>query len=406
MVKFGIIGCGAMGHEHMRNILLFKDHSVVAMADTNDPSIQHAMSTIYNVVGCQHPTVYTDYHELLNDTSVEAVIICTPNCHHYKVLLDCISTGKHILVEKPMCTTIEHVNDIQKRVENYTGVFWVGMEYRYMPSIARLIKEVDSGSIGKVHIIREHRFPFLKKVGNWNRFAKNTGGTLVEKCCHFFDLFNRIIKHKPIRVYASGSQAINHKNETYTSSEVHDVGTGIHSGIPNILDNACMTYFFVNLYVIVEYENGTRAHLDLCMFAEVSRNQEEICVVGELGKIEAFGETEIKNEPNFYIGKRNISKDVLQTPPLPPEIVVKTTKGIEKMVQTEKKRNKQNKKSFGFHEGSTYYELEHFIHSIELNEKSEVTASDGALAVLIGVAAQKSIEEKRSVTISNCSVIE
>ena len=52
--------------------------------------------------------------------------------------------------------------------------------------------------------IREHRFPFLVKVDNWNRFTKNTGGTLVEKCCHFFDLMIQATGSRPVRVMASG----------------------------------------------------------------------------------------------------------------------------------------------------------------------------------------------------------
>ncbi len=53
-------------------------------------------------------------------------------------------------------------------------VVWVGMEYRFMPSIARLIQEVDIGTLGapKMLSIREHRFPFLRKVGHWNRFNR------------------------------------------------------------------------------------------------------------------------------------------------------------------------------------------------------------------------------------------
>jgi predicted dehydrogenase len=64
----------------------------------------------------------------------------------------------------------------------------------------RLIDEVvQAGAVGtpRMVAIREHRFPFLVKVGNWNRFSANTGGTLVEKCCHFFDLMNLILRERP-----------------------------------------------------------------------------------------------------------------------------------------------------------------------------------------------------------------
>ncbi|GBL21726.1 hypothetical protein EMGBS4_17860 [Acidimicrobiaceae bacterium] len=57
--------------------------------------------------------------------------------------------------------------------------------------------------------------PFLEKVDNWNRFSVNTGGTLVEKCCHFFDVMGLIAQSKAQRVFASGSQDVNHLDEIY-----------------------------------------------------------------------------------------------------------------------------------------------------------------------------------------------
>ena len=56
--------------------------------------------------------------------------------------------------------------------------------------------------------ITEHRFPFLQKVNNWNRFTANSGGTFVEKCCHFFDLMRLILKSDPVRVMASAGQEV------------------------------------------------------------------------------------------------------------------------------------------------------------------------------------------------------
>ena len=86
--------------------------------------------------------------------------------------------------------------------------------------------------------IREHRYPFLGKVGDWNRFNRNTGGTLVEKCCHFFDLMRLIIGQEP--VLASGAADVNHQDELYDGAT------------PDILDNA---------YVVVDFDGGVRACL-------------------------------------------------------------------------------------------------------------------------------------------------
>ena len=130
--------------------------------------------------------------------------------------------------------------------------------------------------------IREHRFPFLQKVDDWNRFNKNTGGTLVEKCCHFFDLMRRIIGSEPVRVMASAGRDVNHLDESYNGD------------VPDILDNA---------YVIFDFKNGARALLDLCMFAEASRHNEELCAIGETGKVECLLPQNIVGAARAVIGK-------------------------------------------------------------------------------------------------------
>ena len=152
-----------------------------------------------------------------------------------------------MLVEKPLCTTVDDCYTILELAEGRDAITWVGLEYRYMPPIARLIDEVAAGAVGipKMISIREHRFPFLEKVGDWNRFSENTGGTLVEKCCHFFDLMVQIMPGRPVRVMASGAQDVNHLDEVYDGR------------VPDILDNA---------FVIVDFDDGARGLLDLCMF--------------------------------------------------------------------------------------------------------------------------------------------
>ena len=89
----------------------------------------------------------------------------------------------------------------------------VAMEYAHMPPVARLIEEVHAGTAGtpRMMAIREHRFPSLKKVGDWNRFNARTGGMLVEKCRHFFGLMRLTLRADPVRVYASAGADVNHR---------------------------------------------------------------------------------------------------------------------------------------------------------------------------------------------------
>lgn len=226
-----------------------------------------------------------------------------------------------------------------------------------MPPITRLIQEVDSGRHGKLHMltIREHRFPFLVKVDNWNRFNRYTGGTLVEKACHFFDLMRRITKSEPVKVYASGGQALNHKDEV-----VNDL-------TPDILDHALVT---------VDFENGARCALDLCMFAE-DEQTEQVTAICEKGKIETRSP-----DSKVRIVQRKHIKALRREPMTPgercqPEIFeLPVPESLAKA---------------GYHEGATFYELREFIEAAQGLRPVPVTAHDGKMAVAIGAAAHESI---------------
>src|SRR6185312_6178384 len=134
---------------------------------------------------------------------------------------------------------------------------------------AEFIAQLHGGRVGRLQMlsIREHRFPFLRKVGDWNRFNRNTGGTMVEKCCHFFDLMRLITQSEAVRVYCSGAMDVNHVDERYDGER------------PDIIDNS---------YTTDDFANGVRAMLDLSMFADGAENQEEIAAVGDKARLEVL----------------------------------------------------------------------------------------------------------------------
>jgi len=236
---------------------------------------------------------------------------------------------------------------------------WVGLEYRFMPPVTRFIERVHSGETGAVKMlaIREHRFPFLEKVGDWNRFNRNSGGTLVEKCCHFFDLMRHILQDEPVRIYASGGQDVNHLDERYDGET------------PDILDNALVT---------VDFAGGARASLDLCMFADGSEQQEDIYALGAKGKLEvALPRASVIFSPRAPFGeeKRPIAEPVAT----PPEAL-----------------------AAGDHWGATYFQLTHFHRSLIEGSAPLITAQDGLRSVQMGAAAQRSIASGQPITL-DCS---
>jgi predicted dehydrogenase len=334
-----------MGVEHIQNVMAVDGAVVTAVSDPHPESIEWARLAVG--LGTDLAT-FSDHRELLDADLVDAVVIASPNFTHHQILLDTLQRPVHVLMEKPLCTTLEQCRDVVEAAEKaqHDRVIWMGLEYRYMPPTQRLLTELEAGTVGDVKMvaIREHRFPFLPKVDNWNRFSRNTGGTLVEKTCHFFDLMLQITRARPERVFASGSQSVNHLDETYDGET------------PDILDNA---------YVIVDFDDGSRGLLDLCMFAEASVNEQEIAVTGHLGKMEA-----LVTESKLRVGRRADGQHVVETHEIHHE-------GI---------------KHVGLHHGSSYLEHVDFAEAIRTGSPPKVTLMDGLRSAAIGFAAHRSID--------------
>ncbi len=162
---------------------------------------------------------------------------------------------------------------------------------------------------------------------------------------------NLITQQRPVQVYGSGAMDVNHVDESYGGER------------PDILDNA---------YVTVDFDGGARGLLDLCMFAENSTNEMEIAAVGDRGKAEAF---------------------------VP----------AHKLVLTRRDRNEPATIAFsvagavahaGAHHGSTFFEHLAFRDAVRAGGRPLVSVEDGALAVAVGAAAEKSCRERRVVTMA------
>lgn len=350
-VRYGLIGTGMMGIEHLWNLQHLPGAEVTAIADPHDGS--RNLIVMAAGEGRADFAQFDDHRDLLESGLCDVVVVATPNHTHLPVMLDVLAHDVHVLVEKPLATTVAGCRQIIDAAKGREGIVWVGLEYRYMPPVARLIREVHDGTVGTPHMvaIREHRYPFLQKVGDWNRFNRNTGGTLVEKCCHFFDLMAHVLRDRPTRVLASGGQSVNHLDESYDGE------------VPDILDNA---------FVIVDFAGGARASLDLCMFAEASENQEELSVVGDEGKVEAF-----LPSSTIRIGaRRSIPPTVLTEEVHDPDVAYE-----------------------GFHHGSSYLEHVDLHEAVRAGGRAGVGLEEGLWSVAVGVAAHRSIDQGRAVTL-------
>jgi predicted dehydrogenase len=359
-LRYGIIGCGSMGREHILNIAAMGDAAVTAIADPHEPSRAAALAL------CEGARVFDKHRDLLDANLCDAVVIATPNLTHIEMMRDALAADVHILVEKPLVTKVADGLEMMKRAEGRRKIVWVAQEYRYMPPVAELIRMTHDGAVGRVIqvAIREHREPFYPKVGDWNRFTANTGGTLVEKCCHYFNLMDHILRERPLRVYASGAQDVNHLDEKYDGK------------VPDILDNA---------FVIVDYPSGARASLDLCMFAEGSVDNEHITVVGSEAKLESlipslvlrYGRREDWGRRATWGQASGTGRGV----------------SVRRVWDT-------NIRYGGQHFGASYIEHLKFAQAIREGRPAEIPLEEGLRAVATGLAAHRSIELGRAVALS------
>lgn len=365
-LNYGFIGCGMMGQEHLRNLALIPGARVSALFEPDEAMAAAALAL---VPGAQRvPSVAA----LLATPGLDALVITSPNHCHAPQLADIANTAPHlaVLCEKPLCVNLDQVAQVRSLAARLQAPLWVAMEYRYMPAIAALVQAThaatDTGG-STLLSIREHRYPFLHKVGDWNRFAANTGGTLVEKCCHFFDLMRLLMQADPLRLYASAAMNHNHVDERYDDRQ------------PDIIDNAL---------VVLDFPGQRRALLELAMFAEGSRYQEEISVVGPHGKLEC----KVPGPTRFWaantLGAPPVAQLVVspRQPPGPRAVEIPVDPALL---------------AAGDHNGSTYYQHRRFFDLVRglPGQTLEVGLADGLKAVLIGLAAEHSAHTGQAVSL-------
>ncbi|MCX7705725.1 MAG: Gfo/Idh/MocA family oxidoreductase [bacterium] len=261
-IKAGIIGCGHMGRNHISTILnnCRDEFEIVGICDPEEKEIKIAKNLFNNTpISC-----YSDYKEMLKDKGIQAVFISVPNFLHADVAIAALKAGKDVFCEKPIATKVEDVYRMLEAKEKTGHLLVIGFELRYAEFYQRMKELVEGECVGRPVIAwcKEFRGPFLPKVNNWIQYRDKSGGALVDKNSHHFDLMTWFLNARPLKVCAFGGTNV--VRVVNTDDEVED--------------NAC---------VIVEYEGGRRACLLLCMFSpETSDYGLELGIMGDRGRLE------------------------------------------------------------------------------------------------------------------------
>jgi len=353
-----IIGTGTIGQEHMYVATLLGRARVHGIYDSQVQSMDSAEKN-FKDYSDQSLIRYADLASACSDPEVDALMICTPNYTHADVLKVAMRSGKPIFLEKPMATTLVDADAIVKANDAYPSFIQIGLQYRYKAQYIEAFHEVQQRtSVGVVKTISmsEYRPPFLDKVGQWNKFNQYSGGTLVEKCCHYFDLINLLADAMPVRVYASGGQAVNFLDFQ-------------KDGVPADIDD--------HAFVIIDYANGVRANFTLNMFCHDFT--EELVITGDRGRL-------VANEL-FNVHQQQPSKATIA--------LEKGEWGASK--QTDVTYAREIEKSG--HHGATYYEHVAFVDQLDGKACESATPVQGLWSMIVASAAQHSIKTQQAVDI-------
>lgn len=187
-VKIGIIGCGGIANnKHLPSLAELKDLcEVVAFCDLiEDKAVKSAQK-----FGTGDAKIYTDYHELLADQSIDAVHICTPNVSHAVITVDAFAAGKHVLCEKPMAPTSEDAAKMIDAWKKSSKKFTIGYQNRFRPEVQMLKKCCETGDLGDIYFAKAHAIR-RRAVPNWGVFMdkeKQGGGPLIDIGTHALDI--------------------------------------------------------------------------------------------------------------------------------------------------------------------------------------------------------------------------
>ena len=146
MLNIGIIGAGRIGKVHLESISYrVKDATVKAVAD---PFMNDETRAFIEGFGVKE--IYDDYHKILEDPAIDAVLICSSTDTHSSISVEAINAGKHVFCEKPVDHSIEKINNVKKALEGKNLKFQVGFNRRFDHNFAAVreavqITEPESG---------------------------------------------------------------------------------------------------------------------------------------------------------------------------------------------------------------------------------------------------------------------
>jgi len=330
-INLAVIGTGRMGSVHVANIVnKVPEANLVAVCDIR-LDVAQAAADQWGI-----PRVVQDYHELLADESIEAVLIATTTSTHAEIIKDCAKAGKHIFCEKPIALDLARIDEALEAVKLAGVKLQVGFNRRFDKNFRKVKEIVMSGELGRPCLLKiTNRDPELPSM----EFLRASGGLFLDMTIHDFDMAQFQIGEVS-EVYATGSVLIDNELEGFGDIDTALITLKFKDGTLGSIDNSRQSVYGYDQRLEVFCLEGTA----------MAENEKENMVFK--GNREGFRSSRV---PNSFIQR---------------------------------------------YAPCYVEEVRQFMVSVRDDLPTPVTGEDGRKAVEIGYAAWKSFHENRPVKIS------
>lgn len=190
MVSVAVIGAGQWGTNHIR---IF--HELGAEVFVYDPS-KAAVKRATERFNAKPATL----EQIFADDSITAVSVCTPATTHFSIVSKALNSGKDVLVEKPLATSLPEAEKLVELAENNSRVLQVGHVFRYNEGIKSLKKMVENKDFGRIYLIQSSRLGL--------RTPRTDCGVVFDFAVHDFDILSFLLSENPEKLVATGKAVI------------------------------------------------------------------------------------------------------------------------------------------------------------------------------------------------------
>ena len=286
MIKIGVIGTGSISGMHLSAYWNNPQTTIYAVCDLNEERAR-VVATEYNV-----EKVYTDYRELLANSEIDAVSICTWNNSHAEISIAALEAGKHVLVEKPLCRTVEEALQVQQAVEKSGKILQVGFVRRYDSNAQLLQTLVEQGEFGEIYYAKATTFRRLGNPGGWfSDIERSGGGPLIDIGVHVIDLCWYLMgRPNPVSVSANTYRKLgnrsNIKNLSFYKAADYDAANNTVEDLANAL---------------IRFENGASLMVDVSFTLHAKEDERSVRLYGDKGGFEIDPEIVLVKEQSDTI---------------------------------------------------------------------------------------------------------